>query len=373
MRQYSINLLSSLPTDRLGNNHLIAMAKPAEVFFTPTVMGIVKVVLVLLGFWFLFLIRDVVLIVIVALLLASLIDPFADSLQKRHLPRSIAVLLIYVLLLGLVTLLVSLLVPPLRHDIPQLISNLSGLWQRFGHELLNIQSLAVERGFVADVQQNIDFVGEGFDRLLVGAFSTIRGAIGFVAGLIVSLVMAFYLVVEEDAVKKFVRDLAPSGVHTYLSDMFSRVQDKIGAWLRGQLLLSMVIGLLVYIALTLLQVKAALALALLAAFAEFIPYVGPVFAAIPSVALGFADAPIKGILVVGVYVIIQQFENNFLVPKVMQRAIGLNPIVSIIALLVGARMGGFLGALLAIPLATSIAVFVNDYVSVRRERADRES
>lgn len=338
----------------------------------PSTIGVIKVVLILIGAWFLFLIRDVLVVILFALFLAALIDPFADWFEKKKIPRSIAVLLIYILLLGILALLVTLLVPPLRHDIPQIVENLSDLWQRFGREMLNIQSLAIERGFVDDVQRNIDFLREGLDRVLAGAFSTIRGAIGFIAGLIVALVMAFYMVVEENALKKFLKQISPADVHTYLSEMLIRVQDKIGQWLRGQLLLSLIIGVLVYIALLILDVRAALALALLAALAEFVPYIGPVFAALPAIVLGFADSPLKGLLTALAYVVIQQLENNLFVPKIMQRAIGLNPIVSIIALLIGARLGGVIGALFAIPVATAISVFVSDYVETKRSREAAE-
>lgn len=344
------------------------MAESRQTVLSVSVAGVLKIVLVLLGFWFVYLIRDVVVITLVALFLAALIDPFADWFQKKHIPRSIAVLLIYILLLGVVSLLVALIAPPLRHDIPQLVENLGAVWERVTRGFVPVASF--DQGFVANLQQNLQVFSEGSDQFWAGALSTIRGAIGFAAGFVIMLVMAFYMVVEEDALKSFFRKAAPAGVHTYLAEMLTRVQNKIGHWLRGQLLLSAVVGLLVYLGLLILDVRAAIALALLAALAEFIPYIGPVFAAIPAVALAFADAPLKGLVAIILYIVVQQLENNLLVPKIMQRAIGLNPIVSIVSLLIGARVGGVIGAVLAIPLATAIAVFVTDYLELKRTRPD---
>lgn len=344
------------------------MPEPRQTTFNISIAGVLKVVLVLLSFWFVYLIRDVLVVVLVALFLAALIDPFADWFQKRHIPRSIAVLVIYVLLFGLLALLGALLVPALTDQIPVLIRNLNDVWERVIPNLLHARDVALSRGWSGDLQQTLGFSSENSDWVLTGALSTIRGAIGFVFGFIIMLVMAFYMVVEEDALKTFFRKAAPASVHSYLSEMLTRVQGKIGHWLRGQLLLSAIIGSFVFIGLSIIGITSAVPLAVLAGFAEFVPYIGPVFAAIPAVALATAESPVKGLITVAVYVVIQQLENNLLVPKIMQRAIGLNPIVSIISLLIGARIGGVVGAVLAIPLATAIAVFVTDYLEIQRTR-----
>lgn len=345
------------------------MLEPRQTTFTISITGVLKVVLVLLGFWFVYLIRDVLVVALVALFLAALIDPFADWFQKRHIPRSIAVLVIYVLLFGLLALLAALLVPALADQIPVLVRNLNSVWERVIPNLLHAREFALSRGWSSGgLEQSLGFSSENSDWVLTGALSTIRGAIGFVFGFIIMLVMAFYMVVEEDALKTFFRKAAPASVHSYLSEMLTRVQGKIGHWLRGQLLLSAIVGSFVFIGLSIIGITSAVPLAVLAGFAEFVPYIGPVFAAIPAVALATAESPVKGLIAVAVYVVIQQLENNLLVPKIMQRAIGLNPIVSIISLLIGARIGGVVGAVLAIPVATAIAVFVTDYLEIQRAR-----
>jgi predicted PurR-regulated permease PerM len=171
------------------------------------------------------------------------------------------------------------------------------------------------------------------------------------------------MVVEEDTARKYFRNIAPLEYQPYLAQLFSRMQKRIGAWLRGQIILGLLVGTAVYIGLSLLGVKYALLLAIIAAFLEVVPYVGPVLSLIPAAIIGFAQSPVTGLLVVGVYFIVQQLENNLFVPKVMQKVTGLNPVVSIIALMVGIKFGGLIGAILSIPVATMIAVVLEDLFS----------
>ena len=141
----------------------------------------------------------------------------------------------------------------------------------------------------------------------------------------------------------------------------------MGMWLRGQLFLSFIVGLLVYIGLLILGVKYALVLALIAAILEIIPFIGPTIAAIPAILVGLTDSWIKALVVVILYFVVQQLENHIIVPKVMQKAVGLNPIVVIIVIMVGAKLGGIVGALIAVPVAAAIGVFVGDIMRDKSE------
>ena len=176
----------------------------------------------------------------------------------------------------------------------------------------------------------------------------------------VILVLTFYIVIEDDKVRKSFRHLAPAQYQPYLSHLIKKIQKKMGDWLRAQLILSFLVGLLVYIGLSLLGVKYALLLALLAALFEVVPYVGPVAAVIPALIVGFGVSPVLGFSVLVVYIVVQQLENHILVPKIMQKVTGLSPIFSIVALLVGIKVAGLLGAILSIPLATMAAVMLED-------------
>ena len=180
------------------------------------------------------------------------------------------------------------------------------------------------------------------------------------ASVFIILVLAFYLVVEEATVSKYFRRLAPIEMQPYMAHLMEKLQRKIGEWLRGQLLLCLIIGVVVYLVLSFLGVKYALVLALIAGLLEVIPYIGPIIAVVPAFIIAFAQAPFLGFSVLLSYIILQQIENHFIVPKIMQRVTGLNPIISILALLVGVKVAGLIGAMFAIPIAMMGVVILED-------------
>jgi predicted PurR-regulated permease PerM len=169
--------------------------------------------------------------------------------------------------------------------------------------------------------------------------------------------------------REFIQSITPGKHKKYVSDIISKIQHRLGYWLRGQLLLSLIIFCLTYIGLTILGVKYALILALIAGIFEIVPFLGPIISAIPGIFFAFT---IQGfgtaIWVVLLYFIIQQLENNLIVPKVMGKSTGLNPLVVILAILVGARLGGIVGALLAVPVATAISVYVESNVNGKKSK-----
>jgi len=305
------------------------------------------------------------------LILATLIDPFADWFQKHKIPRALAVLVIYIILFGILTGAILLLVPIISHDLPQLMENLGSFWtnlqdnvwwQKIVDGVQNVQNTLISYG--VNIQEGVNSNSAGVENTLSGVFSTISGFFGGVFSLVLVLVLTFYMVVQEDPLKKILRSIIPDEYIPWYAQIMKRMREKLGAWMRGQLILSLVIGVLVFIGLSILQIKYAAILGMLAAILEFIPYVGPVLAAIPALFLAFSQGGvIKLIFVIVMYIIIQQLENHLLVPKVMQKAVGLNPVIIIVAILAGAKLAGILGVLIAIPVATVLSVFVQDVLA----------
>lgn len=333
-------------------------------------VSLLKVLGVLALLAVLYLVRDIVLLLFVSLILAALIDPFAGWFGRHRIPRALAVLLIYIVLFGLLGLAIALLTPVITNDVPQLIENLRKFFisaqestavQGFLHGLENIERATGSFGSGAAGAGVIPSQSSGVERTITGIFSTVTGVFGGIFSLGLVLVMTFYMVVQDDPLKKILRSVAPDEYVPYFSQLFKKMRDKLGDWMRGQLVLSFLIGLLVFAGLFALQIKYAAVLGLLAAFFEFIPYLGPILAAIPALFFAFSQGGfIKFLFVAIMYLVIQQIENQLLVPKIMQRAVGLNPIVSIVAILVGAKLAGIVGILLAIPVATALSVFLKD-------------
>ena len=193
-----------------------------------------------------------------------------------------------------------------------------------------------------------------------GVFTTVVSIFGGVVSFVLILVLTFYLVVQEDGLKKVFKMLVPNHYQSFASGIFSKVQRKISAWLKGQLILSVVVGLMVYIGLSIIGVNYALVLGIFAALVELVPYVGPFLGGVVAVFFAFSQSTAKALFTVILFIIIQQLENNILVPKVMQRAVGLNPIISILALVIGVKLAGIVGALFAIPVATALDVVVRE-------------
>ncbi|PIZ95626.1 MAG: hypothetical protein COX81_00425 [Candidatus Magasanikbacteria bacterium CG_4_10_14_0_2_um_filter_37_12] len=330
--------------------------------------SILKVIAIGVLFYIVILVWKILLLLFIALILAALIDPFAEWLGKRKIPRSIAVLLIYIVLGGIVIFSVTILTPVIASDAPQLLENMGKFWTSFqeNHVVQEILGGLKSISEIIPSSVSVDSGASVLQQSAVGPtissiFSTVTGFFGGVFSLVLVLVMTFYMVAQDDPIKKILRSLAPDEYVPYLSQLFKKMRDKLGTWMRGQLILSLIIGAMVTVGLFLLGVKYAAVLGLLAGLFEFIPYLGPILAAIPALFFAFSQGgAIKFVFVLVMYIIIQQIENHLLVPKVMQRVVGLNPIVSIVAVLIGAKLAGVAGALLAIPVATALSVFAKD-------------
>jgi predicted PurR-regulated permease PerM len=332
---------------------------PQHQHVTLTYSTIFRVVIVLLALFLLYLVREIIALVFVSIVLAAAFDPWVDWFEKYKIPRAIAILMIYVIILAVLGITIILLIPPVSEQISQIAHNFPFYYQKLSEVLSNLQNETSQ-----DTSSQLPTALETISATLTGAtksiFATISSLFGGLISLIAVLVLVFYMTVEEEFLKKFILLLTPQTYQDHLIGLINRIQKKIGMWLRGQLTLCLIVAMLVYLGLTLLGVKYALLLAIIAGILEIVPFVGPTVSAIPAVFVAFSDSLVKVLLVVLLYFIVQQFENHVIVPKVMQKAVGLNPIIVIVVVLVGAKLGGVLGALLAVPVAAAIGVFLSD-------------
>lgn len=328
-----------------------------------SIWTILKIASVIIGLVLVYYLREVFVMIFVAFMLASLIDPLADWFEEHKIPRGLSVLLICAVLLGLFVGMIILLIPPILDQIAAFSRDFAGYWERISMSFASFEQWGAEKGISENIQKSIESLEENIAGWISGLFATVTGIIGSIAAFIVVLVMTFYMVVEEESIKRIIQNFLPEKRWNYALTRGSEVKRKLGSWLRGQFVLCFIIGLFVYVGLLILDVDYALALGVFAGLTEMIPYVGPVLGAIPAVFLAFAESPIKAFFVIIFYFIIQQLENHLLVPKVMQKATGINPVISIIALLIGVKLAGFVGVLLAIPLTTAASVFVKDFYS----------
>ncbi|PIR47350.1 hypothetical protein COV06_03960 [Candidatus Uhrbacteria bacterium CG10_big_fil_rev_8_21_14_0_10_50_16] len=334
---------------------------------------IVKVLLILGGIALLWFIRDILVIFFVALLLAALIDPFASWFVEHKIPRSIGVLVVYVALAAIVTLSLVIIIPPFVQQLAGLGASLAASFGDARGAIDSLVTFSEQYGLSNNLIESFSSVQQGFTEGLTRVFSTVAGIFGGIATLILVLVIAFYMVVEEQDGKRLFKHLAPKQYQPYLIGLAGRMQEKLGHWLRGQLILMVFIGVLTYVGLLILGVDYALVLGIFAGIAEIVPYAGPIISAVPAIIVAFTISPVKALIVAALYFAIQQLENGLLAPKIMQKSVGINPVASVFALMVGFEVGGIIGALLAMPVATILAVLVSDLLGEYDVRLNKRS
>lgn len=316
---------------------------------------IVKIISIILLLWLAWMIRDVLLIFLISVIISSAIDPVADFLNQRRIPRVLSVSLVYIAFVGLIVLVGFLIVPPVTQQF-EMIKN-ADVYQTFISKIGVYQDSLSHSAIGQAINNSIRDFANNFGGTL---FDTTRGVLTGLVSIITVLVISFYLTVEENGMKNFIKHLAPYRHQAYVTKLVNKIQRKMGSWLLGQLILSAVIFGLVFIGLTILKVQFALVLALLAAIFEIVPIIGPFISGAFAVFFAFLQSPTLAVAVLILWVVTQQLESHVVVPVVMSRSVGINPVLVILAVLVGGTLGGIVGALIAIPVVSGISVFVND-------------
>lgn len=314
----------------------------------------------------LFYLRDVVMIVFVALVFASAINPWVDSLQKYKVPRALSVFFIYAVAFFCAFFSVYLLINPISVEIKNLSSDFPGYWEKISAGWQQVELFSASHGLQTNIQNALDSLQASVTLIATNFFGGIFTFIGGIFSGLIILVMTFYLAVYDAPMKKKIRSFLPPKYQPYFMHLVTRMQEKIGLWLRGQLLLSFIIFACSLAGLSLLGVKYAWVLALFAGVTEIIPYLGPFIGAVPAVFIAFTISPVLGFSVIVLYIIIQQLENYIIVPQVMKRAVGLNPVVVIVAMMIGAQIAGIIGIILAIPVTTALSVALGDFFTHRK-------
>jgi predicted PurR-regulated permease PerM len=330
---------------------------------TSTIFKVIAV-LVLLGL--IYLLRDVILILLVSFILASALNPWVNALQRRRIPRVLATVVIFLAFFGTFVLVLVLLIPPIATQVSDISRNLPAYYNRIMTDFDKFKEFSLQQNLLNSLQSSLQSLQSNLGQTTAGVFNAVASMFGGFMSFVFIVVITFYMLLEENAQKKFIKSITPSKYQPYLFQLLNRSQDRLRLWLRGQLILCLIIGFLAWLGLTIFGVKYSLVLGLWAGLTEFIPYLGPFLGAIPAVFIALTTGSfVKAILVIGWYIVIQQLENHLIVPKVMEKTVGLNPLVVIIIMLVGGKLAGMVGILLAVPLALVIKVFAEDFFALK--------
>lgn len=307
---------------------------------------VLSAILILTLGWLVIEVREVLIALFVAYILMTAISPYVDYLKQKGVPKPIAVVVPYITALAVLFLI-------LISFLPFFIAQVQILFSSFPAFLNQDLSFL---GTKIDPSQINSFAVSGLENLGRNAFVLTSRIFGGVISAVSIFAISFYLLFYKETVVKSFVSLFPRNEQGRVERTARLAEEKLGSWLRGQLVLSVFIGSLTWIVLTILGVDFALPLAVIAGVLEIIPTIGPIIASLPAIIVAINISPLLALIVAASYFLIQLFENNILVPRIMQKAVGLNPIVIIIGIIVGGKLLGIAGALLAIPFISLLVV-----------------
>lgn len=327
----------------------------------------IALMLVLLIAYFLVEIKAVLMLIIIAYLFGTIIERPVNSLQRRHFPRGLSILLVYVAIVGLIGVVVYMLAPTIsneadifRREAPEQLRELQRTWRASDNGVLSGPGVDGLQNLIEAIQRPPDIPQDTARGLVYSVTGGLLGAISI-------FVITFYYLMEKDFTRSLLLMQFKPSTASRIRRTLDNVDQQLGRWMRGQLTLCLIIGLASTIAYGLLDVRFWPVLGLIAGITEAIPIIGPWIGGVPAVAMALTQSWEKAAMVAGVAIIIQFTENWVLVPRVMKGAVGLTPLTVFLALLVGTEFMGIIGALLAIPIAAAIQVIVSEYIRARRE------
>ena len=333
---------------------------------------IVKVFLILGIVWLALILKAIIVLVLIAFVLATALVPVVERIRNKGVPRVLAVLSVYAIFGLVVYLLMRAIVPTVAEQVNLVSQNKQHYIDRV-NELFNNSPESIRFGikdFLNELPGRLrDFSVSG---LLSGALGIFSGILGFLT----VVVLTFYFLLDKDGVEKLLIFYMPEDYQKRGIRVFRKISRNMSLWFRGQILLSLTVGLLSYIGLLVIGVNFALTLGVFVAFTELIPVIGPIIGGIPAVLIALADSPTKALYVLLLYATVQFVEGHFLVPQIMKKALGLSPVFIIISILIGARLFGILGVLLAVPVASALSVVVeeiHEYDRIEEEESIKNS
>ena len=316
---------------------------------------------------------------IFSVLVAFLLSPIINYLEKQGLSRTLSIIIMYIFFLVLLILLCLNMIPTLIRELQELIKALPQYTEMFLNYFERLESdykrfdlpegirQALDEG-IEEIQRDLVLFLERLTQLLISLFSQ-------VLALFLVPIFAFYFLRDADKFKTTLMNMLPKDYRETVRETLSDINNTIGTYLRGLVLISGMVGTLVYVGLLVLGVEFALFLGLINALTNFIPYFGPILGSIPATLIALLQSPALAWKVILLIVLVQQVESQLLAPQILGRKLGFHPISVILAILVGGKLFGFLGLVLSVPLLAVIRVIVRhvmplvyDYITKIRLR-----
>jgi len=337
-----------------------------------TILTVVGVAILLAALWAA---REALLLIYISALIAMGFSPLVHLIEQPRLgsgrlrvPRWLAILAIYVAIVSTIVLIGLMVVPPL-------VAQAASLWEMLPREFNRFQSFLIRYKLMTrpiTLAQAVQNAPDGTGTNAVGTvLVALSSLIGGVFGLITILILSFYLLIEAQPMFEYIMRFVPAARRADVATAARQAVSKVSAWLRAQFVLAGLMGVFAAVGLGLMGVPYFYVIAVVAAIGETIPIVGPVVGGITAVAVAITVSP-KLAMMVGIYfLVLHQLEANVLVPKIMERRVGVSPVAVLVALLIGGALWGLVGAILAIPTAAILSIVVEDLAANRDVRIQR--
>jgi predicted PurR-regulated permease PerM len=332
------------------------------------VLATIFVVCVFLMFWLLYRLQTVLFLFFVAMVLGTAIRPAVEWLYRRGVSRTNGVILVYILIAGLFTAFLAIIVPLLADQTTQLSQNLPEFYATVRNWLLNSDNrflrnigvrIPAQIGLLLISNPTTEEVIDQVTKTILYMNLLIKGLLSTLA----IFLLAYYWNQEGQSVIRTMLSLIPPHRKKKFLEFIDHVEMKMGAYIRGQAILCLMIGVLAFLAYILIGLPFALALGIFAGVMEMIPVFGPAIGAIPALLVALSIGPEKAIWVVIATVLIQTAENIYLLPRVMNKSMGVNPIIILLSMVAFGSVFGFVGVLLALPLAAILQFVINRIVT----------
>jgi len=319
-----------------------------------SVMSILKILAVLATIYFLFVIREVIVLLFIVVILSITFRPVVKSWSKR-IGKPLSILSLVLIFILFLAGFIYIIIPPLVEQTKQLANMLPEL----------VTKSTFVRAHIPEIGKGLSTIAQSLGGMTGSFISFTASVFGGIFSFFTVIILTVYFLADEKIFKNF-KTLIPKNKEDDVYNLIDKIAVKIGEWLRGQMLLGFIIGVAVYIGLSLIGVKYALVLAIVSGVLEFVPIIGPIISGALAALISLSISPITAVIVVVFYILLSQLENTLIVPKVMQRAIGLPPAIIIIAILIGGKILGILGALLAVPIAAILFVIIQEWATIRK-------
>jgi predicted PurR-regulated permease PerM len=349
------------------------MAQPTDIQSSPSgnwwqqltpskvAQGVVVVLLVIVGFLAILALRNVLILLFVGIVLATAVRPLMNRLRAVHLPRSLSALGALLLLVGLLYAVIVAVAPFLLIQAQRLMEQVPSYYASLRQSLVGSRFLVVQL-FGNRLPPSVEATPSEGPGLLVQLASYLPSIVSVGLALLGAFLFSYYWLLYRDRALQSLVLLLPLDTRDRARELWEQIEGKIGAFVRGQLLLGVSVGSLSLLGFWLIGLPYAPLLAVIAGLMELVPVVGPLIAAVPAIAVGLSSSPELGLYAALVALVVQQLENNLLVPKIMDQTVGVSPVVSLLALVAFAALFGFVGALLAIPLAAVLQVLLDAWL-----------